>query len=713
MKKITFLLIIVVNLLSAQNKDEVQNFIWGKNDKFSKTTTVPEKWKNESAVLIHKFEYYKYEKFGANVTYKSAIRKRLKLQDQAAVTEFSEFSFKNKFYSNKGYTFRKGTIFVGIKIIKPDGKEIVIDVDKEAKVVNEEKKIAISNLEIGDIIDFYYYSIEPFKSIYEFGFEPEESPLGDIYPTCNYKLLFETENDFFVNFNTYNGAPKLKSISDPKDSERKYELVVENLEKYDFPRWFYPLAEVPCYKFQVFFARSGKFEKRADAFLSEKESIIKSTVSKEDIFNYYEDKFRPFGDLGEIMKFVKSKKFSSNEEMVKEAYLWARHNYFTKYIEPYILQSSSNAYYEYGNIVFYNTEERFINYFMAFLKDSKIDYDIIVSTPRFNGPISDILIQQNVKLLLRVNTPTPIFLEYFNPYTIPGILDYRIENSNAYVLEVSKNKKVVNAEMIKLPASTYGDNKNKTITTVRLNTDTNALEVARNIEFTGHQKITEQNEKLNYFNYVDEDYSKYGTLNIYNFTKNKKAKEKIRKELEAIVNKIKENTKEENKKNIASEFDFEINDYEVKYVENGRYAAKDPFKVEEKFTITDHFVKKAGDNIVIEIGKFLTGQIEIDEKEKERKNNIYMNFPRSFDNEIEFTIPEGFTVTGIEKLNKNIENETGGFKSSAQIVGDKLVIKTFKYYKNYFEPNSNWNKMIPFLDLAYQFTQEKILLKKS
>ena len=108
----------------------------------------------------------------------------------------------------------------------------------------------------------------------------------------------------------------------------------------------------------------------------------------------------------------------------------------------------------------------------------------------------------------------------------------------------------------------------------------------------------------------------------------------------------------------------------------------------------------------------ITSQIEIDKKEKDRKNNVYLAFPRTFENEITFEIPTGYVVSGIEKFNKSIVNETGEFVSRATITGNKVIVKTSKLYNNYFEPNKNWNKMILFLDAAYQFTQEKILLKK-
>lgn len=137
------------------------------------------------------------------------------------------------------------------------------------------------------------------------------------------------------------------------------------------------------------------------------------------------------------------------------------------------------------------------------------------------------------------------------------------------------------------------------------------------------------------------------------------------------------------------------------------------WKWKRLFAVKNNLIKKAGDKYLIEIGKILTSQIEIDQKEKDRKNNIYMIYPRSFENEIILEIPAGYSVSGLEKLNKKVENETGGFTSSAEIKGNQLVIKTFKYYKNYYEPNANWNKMIAFLDAAYQFTQEKVLLKKN
>jgi hypothetical protein len=715
MKKLLFYFIVIITCNTfAQDKAEIKEFFWGKSDAYKTVLTVPEKWKNETAVMILKSEFYDYHKFGKSVTYTSSIRKRIKLQDAAAVKDFSEFSFKNKFYSNRGYNRRESTNYIGVKIVKPSGKEIEIDVEKDTKTVDKESKLAISALEIGDIMDFYFYSVENFKSKEEVGFDQVETTLSDIYPIMDFKLAFQTENDFFVNFNTYNGAPELKEIPNDKRNERKYELISKDLEKNEFPRWFYPLAELPCYKFQVFFARSGKFEQQADAFLSEDEKLIKKSVSKEDIFEYYNKKFVPFGDVSFEKKFLKDKNFATDEEKIREVYYYTRHQFFTQYIEAQVQSQAKIHYpfYNYSNPIFFSTEQEFINHFMQFLKKNEIDFDIIVATPRNNGSIDDLLIQRNLNVLLRINTQKPFYLEYFSPFTSADQFNYNLENTKAYVLQVSKGKRIVEAESVVLPSTTAKQNVSSAVSTIVINDDFSGLKVSRTSSFIGHFKEGEQAEKLNFFDYVSEDYDKYGTKHPIDMVSNKKDKVRYQTEFDALISKYREEQKEQMKKSISDEFDFEIDNNTFSVKSTGRFGSKTPFSYQEDFEIKNNLVKKAGENYIIELGKMITSQVEIDKKEKDRKNNVYLSFPRSFDNEITFEIPTGYAVSGIEKFNKSIVNETGEFVSKATLNGNKLVVKTSKVYNNYFESNKNWSKMILFLDAAYQFTQEKILLKK-
>lgn len=709
------LLALCSSIAFSQNKKEIKELFWGSKDPYKSANTIPDKWKNESAVVICKNETYDFHKFGVNVTYTSSVRKRIKLLDQAAVKEFSEFSFKDRFMSNKGFTWKKGTNTLGIKVVKPDGTEREINIDEEAVTTDESKKVAISSLEIGDIIDFYYHSVEPFKSAYEFGFKPQEATLGDEYPIMNLKLTFNTENDFFVNFNTYNGAPELQEISKKGSSDRQYELVATDIEKNDFPRWFYPLVELPCYKFQVYFARSGKFEERAAAFLPQKENIIKKTVSKEDVLAYYDSKFWPLGDLGDIERFLKKKTFATTEEKVKAVYYYCRHQYYTRYVEAFVADDAKimSPYALYKNPIFFNSEAPFIRHFMAFLKDNKIEYDIIVATPRFNGPIKDLLLQDNTELVIKVLAENPVYLQFFSPYTDADRLSYNLENSDAYQLKVSKRKKVTDVENIKLPGSAYQDNKTRQVSNVSIDPDFSMLKVDRESFITGHLKDGEQKDKMYFFNYVDQDYEKYETTPLMELVGNKKKREQYTKEFDALKDKLKDKQKKEFKESTQNEYSFEIDDHTFEVTNTGRFGKADPFTFKETFNIKNNLIKQAGQNYVIEIGKLIGEQIKLEEKEYKRTNGIYSVFPRSYEEEIIFTIPDGYTVSGLEKLNKNVENTTGGFISTAKLEGNKLSIKSSKYYKNYFDRSDNWKDMTAFLDVAYQFTQEKILLKKS
>ena len=65
MKKLVliFILFATINTTFAQKKDEIKEFFWGQNDNFKKANTVPEKWKNESAVMILKYEFASCSKF--------------------------------------------------------------------------------------------------------------------------------------------------------------------------------------------------------------------------------------------------------------------------------------------------------------------------------------------------------------------------------------------------------------------------------------------------------------------------------------------------------------------------------------------------------------------------------------------------------------------------------------------------------------------------
>jgi hypothetical protein len=704
----------------SQSKEELaaKDFFWGAKDTYKEASDIPEKWTNESAVIIYKNVNYDFHSFGKSVTYTNSIRKRIKLLDKAAVEEFSEFTFTKRFRSSKGrFSWkRKGNTYVGVKVVKPDGKETEIDVENEAVEVDGETKLAISNLEVGDIIDYYYYKLEPFKSTYAFGFDPVETSLGEDYPIMDLKLYFETENDFFINFNSYNGAPDLKQINSEKRSIRRYELTESNIAKSEYTRWFYPLVESPSYKFQVYFARSGKFEDRALAFLPEDEDIIKTNVTKEEVLDLYDNRFKPDGDIGDVKDFFKKKTFDNDAHKVTAAFYYMRHYYLTRFVEGFFIKEAKITSYPFmvygNNIVFIQNEKQFIRHFTEFLKREKIDYEIVVGQKRYDGSLEELLIEKNINVMVKVNTAKPLYASYFGPHTTINEFPPLLENTDVYLLSASRNR-IDQVATGKLPPSTYQQNETKKDMTISLNDDFSEITLTSVNSFKGHEKSDQQYDRLLYSDYVNEDYKKYETESWIELVRRKKDKIKYAKELTALNEKLRTKQKERFEETAKGEYACDdIEDYTYSIDANGRFSLDSYFTFTESFKAKNALIKKAGPNYIMEIGKLIGGQIDLTEKERDRSANIYMTYPKSFNYQITLNIPDGYTVAGLDKLNKSVDNETGAFISTAKLEGNLLIINTSKQYKNYFEPNSNWDKMILFLDEANQFTNEKILLKK-
>ncbi|WP_298473174.1 hypothetical protein [uncultured Maribacter sp.] len=723
-KKHLFLLPIVlfsaISVFAQSKKElEIKASIWGENDTQKGNIDIPEKWQNESAVVLYKEYFYDYHKFIKNVNYQHSYRKRIKLLDKAAIEDYSEFTFTKKFAVNKGWV-KRGKNYVGIKVIKPDGTEREIEVDKEAVKTDDEYKIAISGLEKGDILDYYIYSVEPFKQKDGFVFDPVTKIISDDYPIKKMALHLHTENDFYVKFNSYNGAPKLQEIATDKKSEKQYYLEAEDIDKNDFPYWYYPLQELPHYKFQISFARKGYHKNDVFEFISPEQGVVKTNNTKEDVLDLYKVKWR-YGIVRTIKELENSlkEKDLTTEEKIREAYYYFRHYYLTQFVERSIYASAKIIPdMVYGSTAYdaYSFSMDNSNLMGIFLYRAKIPYSIITATPRSYGTMKNMLFKSDITNFLAIEVEgKTLYLPPLGLHSNIGEIHYGFENSDAYNLKVDiKKHKISEIEGHKITPSTYKDNGTREYSTLSFNEDMDALAVTKTTKHLGHSKTNTQDELLIYYDFINEDYKRFDNDSyVDKQIKKEKDKKRINAEAAALVKKIKKNQAKYIEEQTEDQYDFSVEDHEFTIANTGRYGIKQPLVLEEKFNITEHLIKKAGPNYLIEIGKLIGGQVTLTEEEKNRTNNIYMNFPRSFVNEIEFTIPSGYVVGSLDKLNISVENETGGFISTATVEDSILKIRTEKYYANYYEPNTNWSKMVQFLEAAYQYTQEKIILKKA
>jgi hypothetical protein len=161
---------------------------------------------------------------------------------------------------------------------------------------------------------------------------------------------------------------------------------------------------------------------------------------------------------------------------------------------------------------------------------------------------------------------------------------------------------------------------------------------------------------------------------------------------------------EDEHENISSYAEFTLNS-------DGRTWRKQELNYTNKFELTD-MVKIAGENLLVSVPGLIGEQLFVTQDERKREMDAFMGFPRSLRNIINFNIPAGYKVVGVQNLNMNIDNETGTFAVQAAVQNNILSILVKKVYKQSTVKKENWPMFIEMLDAAFNFSQKKVLLKK-
>ncbi|GLB47799.1 hypothetical protein Y10_01670 [Neptunitalea sp. Y10] len=695
-------------------KQEAKDYFWGANDAYKDVVDIPEKWNNESAVILYKNQNYDYHKYAKNVTFTTSIRKRIKLLDAAAVENYSEFSYNKFFRSSKGKRSKKSYRVVAVKIIKPDGTVEFIDVDEEAIKQDDKYKVAIRNLEIGDVLDFYVYVVESFVSKEAVKFTPEEETLADDYPVVDYKLTLKTENDFFITFKNFNGAPELKQIPNNERNLREYELVAHDIPKFESERYIFPLVQMPTYKFQAVFARSGKFEDRTYAFLPEDEKVIKSTVSKQEVINLYDD----WLDVGK-WKYDRYKNlfFENKADQVVDLYYFMRHHYLTNNIMAFYAYDKQLVEVEKlmskWTPTMINNDRHFINMFASNLEKMDIGYDIIVAKKRYDGDIKELLFTENVNLIIKTHTTPTLYFTNPELNSDAGQISPLLEGTEVYFLKFD-NKRLKDIELQTLPVSTAEDNVTDYTIEASLTDDFKGLQLKTKRSAIGHRKSSWQSYYFIYPDYVYEDYEYFKSTPFIEFFSSKKRQQRLRDAFDAIEADHKDKQKKwfEAGAKEFYELEDELTNYEYKIDSTGRYGLKDPMVYSESFDINNKFVKKAGPNLIVEIGKLMGNQILIKEEDQERTLDVYQQYAKKLITEVRFTVPEGYVAKPVDNLNKSFENEAGSFTCEAKIEGNQVIMTVTEIHAHNFEKAEDWPKLVAILNAANEASNNKVLLSK-
>ncbi|HEY3429740.1 MAG TPA: DUF3857 domain-containing protein [Cyclobacteriaceae bacterium] len=708
MKKIFLVLLFISFQISAvtvaaDRADELREEMWNSGDKIFSIKDIPQNWASKSAVIIAQMNRFEYRKAIMNnlIRLNKYHHYRILLNDKNSVEKYSERSFD---VSNKAYN-----VYVGFKVIKPNGKETIVDISKAVKMektVNGEaisyNKIAIPGLEPGDILD-YYICEEETQDIYSLilFFDPVIYSIPDEYPIMNYKLQFRASRKCYINIKSVNGAPEFKLITDEKNDEEYYSIEGTTVESVEDHRWLYKYRELPTIKFRAAYSKNEGIANQFDVLLGEVRKA-KTSVSKQELADLTARMVSgpdEYLDMADLKKYEKAnlKGVTDPFQIATKTYYFLRNSACFKYAEYSVWEGKAGRKMRDG---------RFMMVFHQYLKKKKIPHDVIVGVSREISRIEDVIMENELDWLIRVKKGKEyLYLSPMDAYTIPGTFSEMLEGTEAYAFNGLESSSKWSAEKFTMPVLTSTDHQAKVDLQVQITDNMSKSKIAVNKNLTGRSKLFDQYNFTDYYDYEKEENAKFKNEPI----KRKKQELALKK---AYLDKRDTQKADALKQSIEEDYEFKIeNPGNIVIEQTGRYDEAPAMKYSYTFE-TDALVKKTGPNYIMDAGKLIEAQVKIDGEELSRKTNVYFSNARSFVNSIAIEIPEGYTVEGVDKLNTKVNHPSGGFTSTAKVQGNKVLIETNKYYSVNYVPKDQWKNVVEFLNAAYNFSEMKLLFKK-
>lgn len=694
---LSLLLFFSVNASFAQEKlssaeQKFRKKIWGEPTTAFKATETPEKYKNESAVILAKTFEYELRKQVLGGVLREALffHTRIKLLDAAAVKEYSEISF-NPYATPTGY-HRLMEYRIAVKIVKADKREIVIDNSEKVAMEVQNNyasaksfKIAVPNLEAGDIIDYFIYYNFMVGNLLNMPYQqfivPEE------YPIVNFRFTALLQRKTSMNFSGTNGVPELKMEEDKDGDDVRY-FEMNNLEKVPDLRWFYPYRALPAVRFQATMTGTP-----FNDFWDAKNRQVKTKTSTEDWMKEFNENKKNYSKYLKLESFNKMKKGDNINAFLAEAQAL---NIYTDNV--------GEAY------------NKILAIAMVNLKKNKIPFKYIYYVPREYLNIENIILRRDFFVGIYIeSTKTFVFEDNFF-----GNVPAQVQGTKAYAINVLDKKPTL--EKIDLPVE--DKSKNATITDINVafipDNEENLLIKAQETTLGNNQDLSSLYTKMQYYRQVLSEYQSYALKTPIlqkEFLRIRARNDKYYKSKEGIkANEArKKDTLDRNPivtTSLKKEYETEkitLKRFEIAQL--GALAEKSEVIINKDFEIGGLF-KKVGENYILDAGKLIGSQLALKKEELIRTQDVYMPYAREFKNTVKITVPAGYSVQGLEKFTYNISNETGGFVSKAELVENEIIITTHKFYNHLFEKAADWDKMTAFLEGCFQFTQQKILLKK-
>jgi hypothetical protein len=694
---------------------EQQVKVYGANDPDFDKTDAPDKWKGESAVVLCQKMKYSYLRDGNDIIVEELFRRRILLQDKASVEEFSTF-----------YFVEASSNSIGIKIIKPDGTETTVKTSDAVSSKEEVpsifrsyyfsssyKKLAIPSLEVGDIIDYFYSTKDSKMSAYSYSFPAFHFTLSPTYPIFLQRFDFIVDRGFFINFNSYHGAPQILEGGPGVDAAGRTRTTIKTYYLEDLDRgsvkeerWSYARAQFPSVKFQVSYQAASS----TTPMLLGETSIAKKEATPEEVCALAK-KFMQLGSYtsselsANTITYLRKNLPDEKDPLTvtQEAYGHLRYQFITRY---YGNKEGSN---EDRDDLAQIRDNLFAMAMKEVLEAKKIPVRIVVAVPRPVGHIKDVLLASEIDLAVMVEGQV-IFP--FNNMSHMNDIDPDYQGTEAYAfIYTPSDKAAINVETITIPSQTADMNRVENVLNVELNDDMTDLKVARQKSMSGGTRFNYA-IALRGSKYIQDERLEYDRRGAEATERGNKARlEEEQRRYESQLEAFRADRDTALKQ--ALEDSYRLVDYgNFELVSAGRTREMPVLTFKDSYVVKD-LVNKAGPNYMLSIGKLMGEQTTFEEEErKDRQSRVDLSYPITVQSRIEVKVPAGYTVEGLDALKRSISNSFGSLTASASVKDGVIVFEVSRVYAKATAPKEEWPAFVEVADGAYNLAEAKVVLRK-
>lgn len=709
--RVVFSILLVQLLTLSVNADEkadylklaqkVRQEVWSSTPADFQKRTVPDKYKNASAVIL---SYYRelstdyYRKATADLVLNLRLTRQIdctdmermliQINDKKALKDYSEFTFKTK--SRKwtwGYHHKTQTV-LGIRVIKKNGnvQEVSLDDYVDVKEGKNDKdlsqKIAVPGLEVGDCIDVF--SLDQIDT-QEQQLDPFYFVLRQDEPVLYTKVHCVLDQSLATVYRTMNGAPDFTQTTD-KDKNAVLDMVMDKPVDAESSIWYNSLEQSPFIEMYI-------TPTKAKVAVVEKAMRQKGVRGNPDVTPILQDDWKllkSYVSKGGYSPAGLPSTYKSVFKSAKKEGMSAEEKADRIYSFEYVSGGAS---------------QRVFNTVANYLRKLGVEIEMGITTPFGALPVDKLINYNSTSWFFRLKG-TDV---YYFPGTYPKVaseIPYIYQGRKAYMQD--------SEEQITIPVSQAEDNKSVNDMVVKL--DGTKLDISRKVTYSGEQKMYGQSlvspdntlfgssQLEAYWRYL-----KYDDKDPYScYTKKESA------ELKGAFNEYRKNAIDPFKAEISSYHDadpVQVGGYGVDCVGIRRDSSNFVYHVDY---VMDGMVKRAGNNYLLSVGKLIGSSLKLEGKDRERIDDVWRKMAFVDEWNIEIPLPKGYKVSAeaLKKIETSVANECGEFTVKATAGNESVKVYVRKCFAHRVEPVSNWSKLLALVDACSAFADKQMVIAK-